>query len=176
MGGLLAVDLDGLARLNWLPIPVNRLTGLSLAVTLRYLRSRRLCCLRVSLRLGLLCWLRRRSMLSLCSYVGVSLRLYWLAITLGYLSIAPRRLGRLTGLTRLTKLARLTGLSGLVGRSKVRRRPVAGSILVLCASLWSTLRASRGTSMSAGRSTNLGSSRGASLGGTLCNTCLCLCL
>ena len=39
--------------------------------------------------------------------------MYWLAIPLGYLSIALRRLGRLTG------LARLTGLSGLVGRSKL---------------------------------------------------------
>ena len=92
--------------------------------------------------------------------------MYWLAITLGYLSIALRRLGRLTGLTRLigltrlTKLARLTGLSGLVGRSKVRHRPVAGSILAL--------RTSRGTSLSTGRSTNLGSS--------LRGTCLCLCL
>ena len=92
--------------------------------------------------------------------------MYWLAIPLGYLSIALRRLGRLTGLARLTKLVRLTGLSGLVGRSKVRHRPVAGSILVL--------RASRGTSLSTGRSTNLGSSRGASLRGTLCDTCLCL--
>ena len=92
--------------------------------------------------------------------------MYWLAITLGYLSIALRHLGRLTGLTRLTKLARLTGLSGLVGRSKVRHRPVAGSILAL--------RTSRGTGMSTGRSTNLGSSRGASLRGTLCDTCLCL--
>ena len=92
--------------------------------------------------------------------------MYWLAITLGYLSIALRHLGRLTGLTRLTKLARLTGLSGLVGRSKVRHRPVAGSILAL--------RTSRGTSLSTGRSTNLGSSRGASLRGTLCDTCLCL--
>ena len=86
--------------------------------------------------------------------------MYWLAIPLGYLSIALRRLGRLTG------LARLTGLSGLVGRSKVRHRPVAGSILAL--------RASRGTSMSTGRSTNLGPGRGASLRGTLCDTCLCL--
>ena len=94
--------------------------------------------------------------------------MYWLAITLGYLSIALRHLGRLTGLTRLTKLARLTGLSGLVGRSKVRHRPVAGSILAL--------RNSRGTSLSTGRSTNLGSSRGASLRGTLCDACLCLCL
>lgn len=82
--------------------------------------------------------------------------MYWLAITLGYLSIALRRLGRLTGLTRLT------GLSGLVGRSKVRHRPVAGSILAL--------RTSRRTSLSTGRSTNLG----ASLRGTLCDTCLCL--
>ena len=94
--------------------------------------------------------------------------MYWLAITLGYLSIALRRLGRLTGLARLTGLTRLTGLSGLVGRSKVRHRPVAGSILAL--------RTSRGTSLSTGRSTNLGSSRGASLRGTLCDACLCLCL
>ena len=79
--------------------------------------------------------------------------MYWLAITLGYLSIALRRLDRLT---------RLTGLSGLVGRSKVRHRPVAGSILAL--------RTSRRTSLSTGRSTNLG----ASLRGTLCDTCLCL--
>ena len=162
---MLAVSLDGLARLNWLSVPVNRLARLNLAVTLRYLRSRGLRCLRVSLRLGWLCWLcwlRRRSLLCLRSYVGVNLRLCGLAITLGYLSIALRRLGRLTGLIRLT------GLSGLVGRSKVRHRPVAGSILALCTS--------RGTSMSTGRSTNLGSSRGASLRGTLCDTCLCLCL
>ena len=86
--------------------------------------------------------------------------MYWLAITRGYLSIALRHLGRLTG------LARLTGLSGLVRRSKVRHRPVAGSILAL--------RTSRGTSLSTGRSTNLGSSRGASLRGTLRDTCLCL--
>ena len=84
--------------------------------------------------------------------------MYWLAITRGYLSIALRCLGSLTG------LARLAGLSGLVGRSKVRHRPVAGSILAL--------RTSRGTSLSTGRSTNLGSSRGASLRGTLCGTCL----
>ena len=97
--------------------------------------------------------------------------MYWLAIPLGYLSIALRRLGMLTGLTRLTRLtglARLTGLSGLVGWSKVRHRPVAGSILAL--------RTSRGTSLSTSRSANLGSSRGASLRGTLCDTCLCLCL
>ena len=90
--------------------------------------------------------------------------MYWLAITLGYLSIALRHLGRLTGLARLTKLVRLTGLSGLVGRSKVRHRPVAGSILAL--------RTSRGTSLSTGRSTNLGSS----LRGTCLCLCLCLCL
>ena len=98
--------------------------------------------------------------------------MYWLAIPLGYLSIALRHLGRLTG------LARLTGLSGLVGRSKVRYRPVAGSILALRTSrrtsLGVTLSGSRGTSLSTGRSTNLGSSRGASLRGTLCDTCLCL--
>ena len=98
--------------------------------------------------------------------------MYWLAITLGYLSIALRHLGRLTG------LARLTGLSGLVGRSKVRHRPVAGSILALRTSrgtsLGVTLRTSGGTSLSTGRSTNLGPSRGASLRGTLCDTCLCL--
>ena len=168
---MLAVSLDGLARLNWLSVPVNRLARLNLAVTLRYLRSRGLRCLRVSLRLSCL---RCRSLLSLCGYVGVSLRLYCLAITLGYLSIALRRLGRLTGLIRLT------GLSGLVGRSKVRHRPVAGSILALRTSkgtsLGVTLSGGRGTSMSAGRSTNLGSSRGASLRGTLCDTCLCLCL
>ena len=91
--------------------------------------------------------------------------MYWLAITLGYLSIALRRLG---SLAKLVGLAKLTGLSGLVGRSKVRHRPVAGSILAL--------RTSRGTSLSTGRSTNLGSSRGASLRGTLCDACLCLCL
>ena len=151
------------------------LARLHLSVALRYLRSLRglgwlcrLCWLCVPLSLGVL---RRRSLLGLCSYVGVSRRLYWLAIPLGYLSIALRRLGRLTGLTRLTRLtglARLTGLSGLVGWSKVRHRPVAGSILAL--------RTSRGTSLSTSRSANLGSSRGASLRGTLCDTCLCLCL
>ena len=100
--------------------------------------------------------------------------MYWLAITLGYLSIALRCLGRLTELVGLTKLARLTGLNCLVGRSKVRHRPVAGGIFALSGS--------RGTSLSTGRSTNLGSSRGASLCGTLCDTCLrlrlrlCLCL
>ena len=95
--------------------------------------------------------------------------MYWLAITLGYLSIALRRLGslaKLIGLAKLVGLAKLTGLSGLVGRSKVRHRPVAGSILAL--------RTSGGTSLSTGRSTNLGPSRGASLRGTLCDTCLCL--
>ena len=91
--------------------------------------------------------------------------MYWLAIPLGYLSIALRRLG---SLANLVGLAKLTGLSGLVGRSKVRHRPVAGSILAL--------RTSRRTSLSTGRSTNLGPGRGASLRGTLCDTCLCLCL
>ena len=155
---MLAVDLDGLTRLNWLSIPVNRLTRLCtltrlcLAVALRYLRSLRgLRRLGVALWLG---WLRRRSLLSMCGYVGVSRRLYWLAIPLGYLSIALRRLDRLTG------LARLTGLGCLVGRSKVRHRPVAGSIL--------SLRTSRGTSLSTSRSANLGSS--------LRGTCLRLCL
>ena len=107
--------------------------------------------------------------------------MYWLAITLGDLSIALRRLGslaKLIGLAKLVGLAKLTGLSGLVGRSKVRHRPVAGSILALRASrrtsLGITLSGSRGTSMSTGRSTNLGSSRGASLRCTLCDTCLCL--
>ena len=102
--------------------------------------------------------------------------MYWLAITLGYLSIALRCLGRLTELVGLTKLARLTGLNCLVGRSKVRHRPVAGGIFALRtsrgASLGVTLSTSRGTSLSTGRSTNLGSS----LRGTLSDTCLCLCL
>ena len=128
---------------------MNRLTGLKLAVALRYLRSRGLCCLRVSLRLGWLCWLRRWSLLCLRSYVGVNLRLCGLGVAWRLLCLAVT-------------------LGCLVGRSKVRHRPVAGSILAL--------RTSRGTSMSTGRSTNLGSSRGASLRGTLCDTCLCLCL
>ena len=103
--------------------------------------------------------------------------MYWLAIPLGYLSIALRRLG---SLAKLVGLAKLTGLSGLVGRSKVRHRPVAGSILALRTSrgtsLGVTLSGSRSTSLSTGRSTNLGPGRGASLRGTLCDTCLCLCL
>ena len=155
---MLAVSLDGLARLNWLSVPVNRLTGLNLAVTLRYLRSRGLRCLRVSLRLGWLgwlCWLRRRSLLCLRSYVGVNLRLCGLGVAWWLLCLAVT-------------------LRCLVGRSKVRHRPVAGSILALRTSrgtsLGVTLSGSRGTSMSTGQSTNLGSSRGASLRGT----CLCL--
>ena len=168
------------------------LARLHLAVALRYLRS--LCGLRrlrVALRL-----LRR-----LCLPVtlgDLAVTLHRLAITRRYLSVALWRLGRLTklvGLAKLTKLAGLTGLSGaglssLVRRSKVRHRPVAGSILVLRASRGTSLRASlgvtlsgsRGTSVSAGRSTNLGSTWGSSLGssratslrGTLCDTCLCL--
>ena len=176
---MLAVSLDGLTRLNWLSIPVNRLARLCtlarlhLAVALRYLRS--LCGLRrlrVALRL-----LRR-----LCLPVtlgDLAVTLHWLAITLGYLSVALRRLGRLTKLIGLAKLAGLTGLSGaglssLVGRSKVRYRPVAGSILVLRASLGVTLSGSRGTSLSTSRSANLGSGRATSLRGTLCDSCLCL--
>ena len=163
---------------------MNRLTRLCtlarlcLAVALRYLRSLcGLCRLRVALRL-----LRR-----LCLPVtlgDLAVTLHRLAITLGYLSVALRRLGRLTklvGLTKLTKLAGLTGLCGaglssLVGRSKVRHWPVAGSILVLRASLGVTLSGSRGTSVSTSRSASLGSGRATSLRGTLRDACLCLCL
>ena len=165
------------------------LTRLHLSVALRYLRS--LCGL---CRLGVALWLLRRLCLPV-TRVDLPVTLHRLAITRGYLSVALRRLGRLTKLIGLAKLAKLTklagltglsgaGLSGLVGRSKVRHRPVAGSILVLRASRGTSLRASlgvtlsgsRGTSVSTSRSASLGSSRATSLRGTLCDTCLCLCL
>ena len=189
---MLAVSLNGLTRLNWLSIPVNRLARLCtlarlhLAVALRYLGS-----LRGLRRLGVALRLLRRLCLPV-TLGDLAVTLHRLAITLGYLSVALRRLGRLTklvGLAKLAKLAGLTGLSGaglsgLVGRSKVRHRPVAGSILILRASRGTSLRASlgvtlsgsRGTSVSTGRSTSLGSSRATSLRGTLCDACLCLCL
>ena len=97
---MLAVSLDGLARLNWLSVPVNRLARLNLAVTLRYLRS--LC------GLG---WLRRWSLLSLCGYVGVRLRLHGY-VRVGNLWSRVRARGLRTGVRTLCRSLPL-GCEGL---------------------------------------------------------------